>query len=126
MARTPEATDFNAGDPTGDFVVTLDCPDRPGIVHAVSGFLVEHGGNIVESQQFFDRLNGRFFMRIDFAMADGNATAESLRAASPRWRSGSRCPSRSGRAGAVPHPDHGQQAPPLPQRPALPRTPRAA
>jgi formyltetrahydrofolate deformylase len=70
----------NAGEPTGDFVLILDCPDRPGIVHAVSGFLVEHGGNIMESQQFFDRLNGRFFMRIDFAMSDADATTESLRA----------------------------------------------
>ncbi len=51
-------------------MLVLDCPDRPGIVHAVSGFLVEHGGNIVESQQFCDRLNGRFFMRIDFSMAE--------------------------------------------------------
>jgi formyltetrahydrofolate deformylase len=68
-----------AGNPSGDFVIVIDCPDRPGIVHAVSGFLVEHGGNIVESQQFGDRLNGRFFMRIDFAMADEDASAESLR-----------------------------------------------
>ena len=52
----------------GDFVLILSCPDRPGIVHAVSGFLVEHGGNILESQQFGDRLSGRFFMRIDFAV----------------------------------------------------------
>jgi formyltetrahydrofolate deformylase len=71
----------NAGNPSGDFVIVIDCPDRPGIVHAVSGFLVEHGGNIVESQQFGDRLNGRFFMRIDFSMADHSATVESLRAA---------------------------------------------
>ncbi len=70
----------NAGNPSGDFVLVLDCPDRPGIVHAVSGFLVTHGGNIVESQQFGDRLNGRFFMRVDFSMTDSNATAESLRA----------------------------------------------
>jgi formyltetrahydrofolate deformylase len=69
----------NAGSPTGDFVLVLDCPDRPGIVHAVSGFLVEHGGNIVESQQFFDRLTGRFFMRIDVAVADATATVDSLR-----------------------------------------------
>ena len=48
-------------------------------MHAVSGFLVQRGGNIVESQQFFDRLNGRFFMRIDFAMP-GSPTPESLRA----------------------------------------------
>ena len=71
----------NAGNPSGDFVLVIDCPDRPGIVHAVSGFLVEHGGNIVESQQFGDRLNGHFFMRIDFAMDDDDATVETLRAA---------------------------------------------
>ncbi len=53
----------------GDFVLVLSCPDRPGIVHAVSGFLVRHGGNILESQQFGDRLSGRFFMRIDFTVA---------------------------------------------------------
>jgi formyltetrahydrofolate deformylase len=69
--------------PSGDFVLVLSCPDRPGIVHAVSGFLVEHGANIVESQQFGDRLTDRFFMRIDFRVdvgVDGRATAESLRA----------------------------------------------
>ena len=70
----------NAGNPSGDFVIVIACPDQPGIVHAVSGFLVQHGGNIVESQQFGDRLNGHFFMRIDFAMTDDTATAESLRA----------------------------------------------
>jgi formyltetrahydrofolate deformylase len=69
----------NASNPSGDFVLILDCPDRPGIVHAVSGFLVEQGGNIIESQQFGDPLTGRFFMRIDFAMADQSATTESLR-----------------------------------------------
>ena len=56
----------NATAPAGDYVLTLSCPDRPGIVHAVSGFLVAHGGNILESQQYGDPLSGRFFMRIDF------------------------------------------------------------
>ncbi|WP_374454724.1 formyltetrahydrofolate deformylase [Nocardioides sp.] len=56
----------------GDFVLILSCPDRPGIVHAVSGFLVEHGGNIVESQQFGDPLTDRFFMRIGFTTGDGH------------------------------------------------------
>jgi formyltetrahydrofolate deformylase len=65
--------------PPENYVLVLSCPDRPGIVHAVSGFLVERGGNIVESQQFGDRLTARFFMRIDF-LVDGPATAESLRA----------------------------------------------
>ncbi len=62
------------------FVLTLDCPDRPGIVHAVSGLLVEHRGNILESQQFDDLAEGRFFMRVRFAV-EGDATADSLRAA---------------------------------------------
>lgn len=73
------STSANATTPAGDFVLVLDCPDRPGIVHAVSGFLVEHGGNILESQQFGDQNTGRFFMRIDFA-TEGAATVEQLRA----------------------------------------------
>jgi formyltetrahydrofolate deformylase len=73
------STSTNADNPAGDFVIILDCPDRPGIVYAVSGFLVTHGGNIVESQQFGDSLNGRFFMRIDFAVSDPTVTVESLR-----------------------------------------------
>jgi formyltetrahydrofolate deformylase len=74
----PGAGSPGAGNPTGDYVLVLDCPDRPGIVYAVSGFLVEHGGNIVESQQFFDRNNGRFFMRIDFT-TESATSAEELR-----------------------------------------------
>jgi len=70
----------NAGMPAGDFVLTIVCPDRPGIVHAVSGFLVRHGGNIIESQQYDDRLTDRFFMRIDFEVNEEGATADTLRA----------------------------------------------
>lgn len=69
-----------ASAPAGDFVLILSCPDRPGIVHAVSGFLVAQGGNIVESQQFGDKLTHRFFMRIDFEVA-GPASADDLRTA---------------------------------------------
>ncbi len=47
-----------------EYVLTIACPDRPGIVHAVASFLVERSGNIVESQQFGDRLENRFFMRV--------------------------------------------------------------
>lgn len=46
------------------WVLTLSCPDRPGIVHAISGLLAEHGGNITESQQFGDQVSGIFFMRV--------------------------------------------------------------
>jgi formyltetrahydrofolate deformylase len=51
------------------YVLTLSCPDRPGIVHAVSGFLFEHGGNIEEAAQYNDHDTGLFFMRVQFACA---------------------------------------------------------
>ena len=49
-----------------DFVLTLSCEDTLGIVHAVSGVLVEHGCNIVDSAQFGDPDTRRFFMRVAF------------------------------------------------------------
>ncbi|MFP5347089.1 MAG: formyltetrahydrofolate deformylase [Actinomycetes bacterium] len=63
-----------------EYVLTIACPDRPGIVFAVSGFLVKHSGNILESQQFDDRLSGRFFMRVRFEV-DGHAELSDLRTA---------------------------------------------
>ncbi len=62
---------------TAGFILVLSCPDRPGIVHAVSGFLLEHGGNIIEAAQYDDRDTGLFFMRTHF-MAGTGATPESL------------------------------------------------
>ena len=49
------------------YILTLSCPDRPGIVHAVSGFLFEHGSNIEEAAQYNDPATGLFFMRVQFA-----------------------------------------------------------
>jgi formyltetrahydrofolate deformylase len=49
------------------YILTLSCPDRPGIVHAVSGFLLERGGNIEEAAQYNDHGTGLFFMRVQFA-----------------------------------------------------------
>ena len=48
------------------YLMTLSCEDRPGIVAAVANLIFEHGGNIREAQQFDDSESGRFFMRIDF------------------------------------------------------------
>ena len=48
------------------YVLTLSCPDRTGIVHAVSGFLLERGGNIEEAAQYNDQGTGLFFMRVQF------------------------------------------------------------
>ncbi len=64
------------------YVLTLSCPDRAGIVHAVSGFLMEQGGNIEEAAQFNDQATGLFFMRVQFVAADGDAQSlQALRAA---------------------------------------------
>ena len=56
-------------------ILTLSCPDRPGIVHAVSGFLLERGCNIEEAAQYNDPDTGLFFMRVQFA-CEAIATAE--------------------------------------------------
>lgn len=48
------------------YILTLSCPDRRGIVHAVSGFLLERGGNIEEAAQYNDPDTGLFFMRVRF------------------------------------------------------------
>ncbi len=50
-----------------NYILTLSCADRAGIVHAVSGFLFEQGSNIEEAQQFSDLQTNRFFMRIRFS-----------------------------------------------------------
>ena len=56
--------------PQQSFVLTLSCEDRPGIVAAVSTELFAIGANIAESNQFWDRQTGRFFMRLAFTAPD--------------------------------------------------------
>ena len=64
------------------WVLTLSCPDRPGIVAAVAGTLATLSGNITESQQFGDPDSGLFFMRveaeIDEAVADRERVTSAL------------------------------------------------
>jgi formyltetrahydrofolate deformylase len=61
--------------PAADYVLTLSCPDRTGIVAAVAGLLAERGCNILESQQYGDAATGRFFMRVHFG-SGGTAASE--------------------------------------------------
>ena len=61
---------------TTHWIVTLVCDDRPGIVHAISGAIVEAGGNITESQQFSSADTGRFFMRLQVESAASRAVFE--------------------------------------------------
>jgi len=52
-------------------VLVLSCEDAPGIVHAVSGLLVQEKCSIVESHQFDSLTSGMFYMRVEFAHVDG-------------------------------------------------------
>ena len=60
--------------------LTLSCPQRPGIVHAVSAFLFGHGCDIVEHQQFDDPVRGTLFLRTAFVSAE-DVQADALSAA---------------------------------------------
>ncbi len=60
---------------TPTYILTLSCPDRRGLVHAVSGFLLEHGANIEEAAQYNDHATGLFFMRVQFAGAEHDLAA---------------------------------------------------
>ena len=51
-----------------EYVLTLSCPDKPGIVYSVSSFLVQHSANILASQQYGESPGGRFFMRVHFCL----------------------------------------------------------
>jgi formyltetrahydrofolate deformylase len=64
-----------------EFVLTLSCADVPGIVYAVSSFLVQHQCSIIQSQQYGDRDTGLFFMRVHFESADPGADPTDLRTA---------------------------------------------
>ncbi|MDN5755253.1 MAG: formyltetrahydrofolate deformylase [Arthrobacter sp.] len=59
------------------FIVTLSCADQPGIVHAVSGALLEAGCNITESQQFESPESGSFFMRVAVSTEAGQEQVQS-------------------------------------------------
>lgn len=53
-----------------EYILTLSCPDQTGIVHAVSGWLLQKQGNIIDSQQFGDEEARRFFMRVHFSLPE--------------------------------------------------------
>jgi len=55
---------------TRDFILSLSCIDRPGIVAAVAVALRNSGGNIRSAQQFDDPETGNFFMRVEFRIDD--------------------------------------------------------
>lgn len=63
------------------FLLTIVCSDRPGIVYGVSSFLVQRECTIVQSQQYGDPETGLFFMRVHFEGISGEMDLDSLREA---------------------------------------------
>jgi formyltetrahydrofolate deformylase len=61
-----------------DHILTLSCPDKPGIVHAVTGLLAQENLNILDSQQFSDPVSRKFFMRVHFGYVDSTAKLSDL------------------------------------------------
>ena len=61
------------------YILTLSCPNRPGIVAAVAGCIFEHGGNIREAQQYDDTESTRFFARITLDHPEDRLDLETLR-----------------------------------------------
>ena len=62
-----------------EYILVLSCLDQRGIVHRVSGFLVEHGCNIIDSAQFGDAQSKLFFMRVHFSAEDASVNDKALR-----------------------------------------------
>jgi len=63
-----------------EYILTLSCLDQRGIVHRVSGFLADHGCNIIDSAQFGDAQSQLFFMRVHFSSGDASISDQDLRA----------------------------------------------
>uniref|UniRef100_UPI003B3A2A4F ACT domain-containing protein n=1 Tax=Sphingomonas sp. TaxID=28214 RepID=UPI003B3A2A4F len=66
-------TQMPADTSSGNFVLSLACDDRPGLVAQVAGALAANGGNIVDAQQFNDLQTGRFVMRAAVAVTGAPA-----------------------------------------------------
>jgi formyltetrahydrofolate deformylase len=49
-------------------ILLISCPDQPGLVASVAGFVFEHHGNIVHAEQHTDREEGVFFQRVEFEL----------------------------------------------------------
>lgn len=90
-SSTPHSSSAAGENPT--FILTLSCEDRPGVVYAVSSFLVQHHCTIISSQQYGDQETGLFFLRVRFSCFDGETSLPLCRATSRGSRQHWTCPS---------------------------------
>lgn len=66
----------NADEPNA--VLLVACPDQPGIVAAISAFVYDHGGNIIDLQQHTDQPAGVFFQRVEFELGGFDLSREKI------------------------------------------------
>lgn len=59
-------------EPNNKYVLTFTCAERAGIVHAVTGLLLDHHGDIRELKQHDDQRSRTYFLRIEFEVADSD------------------------------------------------------
>lgn len=82
IARMTEATQGTARtvrEGKGTARLLVQCPDRPGVVSAVSTFLYQHGANIVQSDQYSsDGGSGRFFLRMEYELTGLDVSPDEL------------------------------------------------
>jgi formyltetrahydrofolate deformylase len=65
-------------------VLLVQCTDRPGLVHRITGVLFERGLNIIGNHEFVDASSHRFFMRTEFSGAvDGSSLLQAVRSVLP-------------------------------------------
>lgn len=69
------------------FVLTVDCAESPGIVHAIADFLLDHGCYIIDIKQFGDQTAQHFYMRVHFSSTatDAEALREGFVPVAARW-----------------------------------------
>ena len=102
------------------FVLACPAPDRPGIVHRVSGFLVEQGANISKRRSSDDVGTNRFFMRVQFELDDAATTAAARCTNASRQRRELAMRANFIRRRPCSYADHGVEAGALPERFAVP------
>ena len=66
----PTSTEDYSTKMSNDHILTLSCPDKPGIIHAVTSIFAQNKLNILDLQQFSDRTSEKFFMRVHFGPAE--------------------------------------------------------
>ena len=84
------STDIPLNTMRSTYILTLSCPDKPGIVHGVTGLLLQLGGNIQEAGQFNDQVTGLFFMRVQFVCTASSQEQinDALQELAAQWQMG--------------------------------------